>query len=523
VATRFANFVQSSSPGCAERSSLQPQRLRQFDPHVEAKKVRHQLKLVIEQKRAGLREAASRRGYLQQARIRRMHHRIANDRGRAQSRAVERKRIAFVHAHRRCVDNHFEAGCDWPADVRVVTLRDETRGQRICTRGIDVADRDARHAGFREGEGDRSADATAADHDGSLALHALPARRWLARIMITWGFVTMASAFIAGPTSFYVMRFLLGLAEAGFFPGILLYMTYWFPSDHRAKTTALFTMALPVSVVIGGPLASVRLSIGDIGGLAPWRWTFVIGGIPAVLLGILTWCTMSSKPAGASWLSDDEKHSLLDRLRAEEHPDDERHTRSLRAALQDRRVILLALVHFFWAIGLYSAALWLPQVVSKLGLSNGEVGWAMAVPALLGASAMYAWGVYSDRTKHRRRHAMIANLIGAAGLVGSALLTQPLLSMLAITVGMIGIYCYSAVFYPIPQAILRGPGAASGIAFVTAFSNLAGFVGTYMVGWLNLHFGNFTYALLALATSLLISTLLLVFVPHDVALETPRG
>ncbi len=354
----------------------------------------------------------------------------------------------------------------------------------------------------------------------NILLERYGARRWLSRIMITWGFVTIASAFIMGPASFYAMRFLLGLAEAGLFPGILLYMTYWFPSDHRAKTTALFTMALPISVVIGGPLASVMLSIGDIGGMAPWRWTFIIGGIPAVLLGILTWFTMASRPISAAWLSEQEKCLLLDRLRAEEHPDDQRHTRSLWAALQDRRVILLALLHFFWAIGLYSAALWLPQVVSKLGLSNGEVGWAMAVPALLGAAAMFAWGAYSDRTKQRRRHAMIANLVGAAGLVGSALFTQPALAMLSITVGMIGIYCYSAVFYPIPQAILRGRGAASGIAFITAFSNLAGFVGTYMVGWLNMRFGNFTYALLALATSLVISAALLGFVPHEVALES---
>jgi len=356
----------------------------------------------------------------------------------------------------------------------------------------------------------------------NILLERYGARRWLARIMVTWGLVTMASAFIVGLKSFYVMRFLLGLSEAGFFPGILLYMTYWFPSDHRAKTTALFTMALPISVVIGGPLASVMLAIGDIGGLEPWRWTFIIGGIPAVILGVFTWCTMSSNPVEATWLSEREKTSLLERLRAEEHPGDKRHTRSLAAALKDRRVILLALLHFFWAIGLYSAALWLPQVVGRLGLGSATVGWALAVPALLGAAAMYAWGAHSDRTKRRRRHAMIANLVGAAGLTGSALLKQPALAMMSITVGMVGIYCYSAVFYPIPQAILRGPGAASGIAFVTAFSNLAGFAGTYLVGWLNQRFGNFTYALLALATSLLISTVLLGFVPHDVALEEPR-
>jgi MFS family permease len=356
----------------------------------------------------------------------------------------------------------------------------------------------------------------------NILLERVGARLWIARIMITWGVVTMASAFIAGSTSFYAMRFLLGMAEAGFFPGILLYMTYWFPSDHRAKTTALFTMALPISVVIGGPLSSAMLSIGNIGGMAPWRWTFVIAGIPAILLGIYVWCTRSSKPQYAAWLSEDEKRLLLDRLRAEEHPGDARHSRSFRAAISDRRVLLLALIHFFWAIGLYSAALWLPQVVRKLGLANGQIGWAMAVPAILGALAMFGWAVHSDRTKHRRRHAVIANIVGAAGLFGSALSSDPVLSMVAITVGMIGIYCYSAVFYPIPQAILRGSGAASGIAVVTAFSNLAGFFGTYMVGWLDEHFGNFTYALLALGTSLLISALLLGFVPHDTVLEEPR-
>jgi ACS family tartrate transporter-like MFS transporter len=356
----------------------------------------------------------------------------------------------------------------------------------------------------------------------NVILERVGARLWIARIMITWGIVTAASAFIVGPTSFYAMRFLLGMAEAGFFPGILLYMTYWFPSDQRAKTTALFTMALPVSVVIGGPLSSAMLSLGNMGGMAPWRWTFVIAGIPAVLIGIYIWITMSSKPEGAKWLSTEEKQVLLDRLRSEEHPGDARHSRSFRAAISDRRVLLLALIHFFWAIGLYSAALWLPQVVKKLGLTNGQVGWAMAVPAVLGAVAMICWASHSDRTRHRRRHAVIANIVGAAGLFGSALVSDPFLSMVAITVSMVGIYCYSAVFYPIPQAILRGKGAASGIAFITAFSNLAGFMGTYMVGWLNERFGNFTYALMALGTSLLISAVLLSFVQHDSVLEEPR-
>jgi ACS family tartrate transporter-like MFS transporter len=356
----------------------------------------------------------------------------------------------------------------------------------------------------------------------NVILERVGARLWIARIMITWGIVTAATAFIAGPKSFYLMRFLLGMSEAGFFPGILLYMTYWFPSNHRAKTTALFTMALPVSVVIGGPLSSAMLALGNMGGMAPWRWTFVIAGVPAVLLGLYIWITMSSKPEHARWLSDDEKELLLERLRAEEHPGDQRHTRSFAAALKDRRVLLLAVLHLFWAMGLYSAALWLPQVVKKLGLSNSQVGWAIAVPAILGAIAMILWAAHSDRTRHRRRHAVIANIVGAVGLFGSALLTDPMLAMVSITVGMIGIYCYSAVFYPIPQTILRGSSAASGIAFITGFSNLAGFLGTYMVGWLNERFGNFTYALLALGASLLISALLLGFVPHETALEEAR-
>jgi MFS family permease len=356
----------------------------------------------------------------------------------------------------------------------------------------------------------------------NVILERVGARLWIARIMITWGIVTAASAFIVGQNSFYAMRFLLGMSEAGFFPGILLYMTYWFPSDHRAKTTALFTMALPVSVVIGGPLSSSMLALGQMGGMAPWRLTFIIAGVPAVLLGIYIWATMASKPQDAKWLTEDEKQLLIDRLRAEDHPNDVRHTRSFRAAIKDRRVLLLAVLHLFWAIGLYSATLWLPQVVKKLGVSNGQVGWLLAIPAILGAIAMIFWAAHSDRTKHRRRHAVIANIVGAIGLFGSALLRDPVLSMAAITVGMVGIYCYSAVFYPIPQTILRGTSAASGIAFITGFSNLAGFLGTYMVGWLNERFGNFTYALLALGASLLISAFLLGFVPHETELEEAR-
>lgn len=351
----------------------------------------------------------------------------------------------------------------------------------------------------------------------------ISARRWIARIMVTWGLVTIATAAISGVISFYVMRFMLGVAEAGFFPGVLLYLTYWFPSEHRAKTTAIFTMALPISVLLGGPIASGIMALGTVAGIQPWRWLFVAEGIPAIVLGVFIWFAMPGSPAEASWLNAEEKAALDERLRAEAHSDDDRHSHSLGAALKDRRMLLLALAHWFWAAGLYSASLWLPQIIKALGVSNVQVGLLTIIPSLLAAAAMFGWASYSDRTRNRAAHVVIANLVGAAGLFASALLQQPGLAMVAITVSLIGVYCYSAVFYPLPQTILRGTGAAGGIAFISAFSNTAGFAGTYMVGWLNEEFHSFVYALMTLGTCLLISAALIWYIGHDRTLEEPAA
>ncbi len=285
----------------------------------------------------------------------------------------------------------------------------------------------------------------------------------------------------------------------------------------------MFTMALPISTLLGGPIASAVLAIGNAAGVEAWRWLFIVEGIPAVALGIFIWRTMASTPSEAKWLTTGERQAVETRLRSEEHAGDPRHSHSFGAAMTNWRFLLLAILHWFWAVGLYSASLWLPQIIKGLGVSNVQVGLLTIIPALLSAVAMILWARHSDRTKNRARHVMIANLVGAAGLIASALILQPALAMVAITVGLVGIYCYSAVFYPLPQSILRGTGAAGGIAFISAFSNTAGFCGPYMVGWLNERFHNFVYALMALALCLVISAVLVMFVGHDTTLEESRA
>lgn len=357
----------------------------------------------------------------------------------------------------------------------------------------------------------------------NLVLDKVGARFWIPRILITWGIVTVATGFIQGANSFYVMRFLLGIAEAGFFPGVLLYLTYWFPADHRAKTTAIFTMALPVSILLGGPIASAIFAIGPMLGLAAWRWLFILEGIPAILFGIYLWKTLVSKPQDAIWLTNEEKAALQARLQSEARSGDKRYSHTVGSSLSNPRILWLAVAHWFWAAGLYSASLWLPQIIKALGVSSVEVGLLTIVPSLLAVIAMYLWSKHSDRTKNRATHVVIANLVGAAGLFVSAVLAgHPAWAMVAITVSLVGIYCYSAVFYPLPQSVIRGVGAASGIAFISAFSNTAGFGATYIFGWLREQFGNFEYALMALGACLVVSAIMIGFIGHNKELEEPE-
>jgi MFS transporter, ACS family, tartrate transporter len=336
----------------------------------------------------------------------------------------------------------------------------------------------------------------------NLMLHRFGARRWIARIMISWGLVSAAMAATTGPISFYVLRFLLGVAEAGFFPGMILYLTYWFPAAVRARITGAFMIAIPVSGVIGAPLSTALLGIEGFG-LQGWQWMFILEGVPAVLLGLIVLYRLDDRPERAGWLADDEKAWLRRTLDAEQAA--VQRPVSVRAALLDTRVWILGIVYFGLVIGLYGLGFWLPQIVADFGgLTLPQVGLLTAFPSVIAAVAMYAWGRHSDATGERLRHIAWPALAGCVGLAASAYLAdRPLLAFAALTAGAAGIYAALPVFWTLPTALLTGAAGAGAIALVNSIGNTGGYVGPALMGYLKDTTGEHTAGLLVLAGSLL--------------------
>lgn len=317
----------------------------------------------------------------------------------------------------------------------------------------------------------------------NLILHRVGARAWIARIMITWGVLSMAMMFVTGPRSFYVLRFLLGVAEAGFFPGIVFYLTRWYPAEYRGRIMALFMTAVAVSGVVGGPLSGWILDgMAGANGWAGWQWLFLLEGIPAVLLGVATLYFLDERIADARWLSDEEKRLLEARLSRDgvgrhEHP-------GVLATLRDRRVVLLAGLYFMSILGLYGLAFWLPQLIKSLGVADAwRVGLLSAIPYAVATVAMVVVGRHSDRTGERRWHLVACALVGAMGLLGAGFFRgNQLLAMIAFSVATAGILSLAPLFWTIPTSFLRGVSAAAGIAAINSVGNLAGFLSPYMIG-----------------------------------------
>jgi ACS family tartrate transporter-like MFS transporter len=338
----------------------------------------------------------------------------------------------------------------------------------------------------------------------NLILERVGARRWIARIMVGWGFVSMAMTFAQGPRSLYALRVLLGAAEAGFFPGVILYLTYWFPARERAKTVALFMLAAPISVAIGAPLSAPLLELDGALGLRGWQWLFLIEGIPAVLLGVVTWFWLTDRPEGAEWLSDVERAALIAELRAERESRATIVTRAPLRVLSSGHVLLLSLVLFMNTMATYGIFLWLPRIIEDV---SGETGMRLALltatPLLLALVGMVAIGGHSDRTGERKWHVVACALMGATGLVlAAAFQDQLVLLVLAFILCQIGQRSVAAVFWAIPAALLGGSAAAAGIAFINSVGNLGGAVGPYVMGELKQVTSGFAAGLLVLAASL---------------------
>lgn len=334
------------------------------------------------------------------------------------------------------------------------------------------------------------------------------ARLWICRIMLTWGVLSMATAFVTGPWSFYVVRFLLGLAEAGFFPGMVLYLTYWYPSAWRARLISLFLAAVPLANVIGGPLSLDIL--GRMHGLLAlhgWQWLFLVEGLPSVALGVMVLWWMPNGPRDAKWLSDDERCTIETALAAEPAA---QHTRLMPMFL-DPRVWLLAIPDFGIVLGLYGVNLWLPQIVSGMGF-GWWTGFIVAAPYLVAVFVMVLWGRSSDARHERVWHISSAALLGAAGLVGAMVFTSPLAVLLSLGVAICGTYAALAVFWTLPPSFLGGTAAAGGIALINSISNLGGFFGPAIMGSLKDLTGNYTAGLGVLAGGMIVAAVLVVLV-----------
>jgi MFS transporter, ACS family, tartrate transporter len=342
----------------------------------------------------------------------------------------------------------------------------------------------------------------------NLILHRVGARVWIARILVTWGIVSMAMAFVQGPMSFFVLRFLLGVAEAGFFPGMILYLTYWFPAAERGRITGAFMLAVPIASAIGGPISTLLLST-SIFGLTGWQTMFLVEGLPAILLGFVVMKSLPDRPATAPWLDESER-TCLEALVTK----DEAAPARLRDGLLSVRVWLFAAVYFGLVLGLYGFGFWAPQIIKSLGdLTNAQVGLVSAIPYALAAVAMVLWGRHSDATGERVGHVCVSALIGAAGFHTAAITTDPYVGLLALCFGAIGIYAALPVFWTLPTVALSGTAAAGGIALINSIGNLGGYLGPFVMGLLRDGTGGYAAGMKMLAWALAGSGLLILAAP----------
>ncbi len=340
----------------------------------------------------------------------------------------------------------------------------------------------------------------------NLILDRVGARRWIARVMITWGLVSMAFAFMTGPKQFYVLRFLLGTAEAGFFPGILLYLTYWFPKRWRGRMTAGFVVAIPIASAIAAPVSGYLLALEGVFGFHGWQWMFILEAVPAIILGVACLFYLTDRPAEAKWLNAAQRDWLVEALRSEAGPRERQTLRAALATLLSWPVLRLTLVYFGLTTGLYGIELWLPQIIKGFGHSNIEVGFISTIPYLLAIATMGFWARHSDRTGERYGHVAIACLVGCAGLAVAGLLHALVVpTVICLSVAIAGVMAARPPFWQLPTEFLSGSKAAAGIAAINAVGNLGGFVGPSIIGWAREATGSFTAGLMISAVTLALS------------------
>jgi MFS transporter, ACS family, tartrate transporter len=365
----------------------------------------------------------------------------------------------------------------------------------------------------------------------NLLLERFGARKWIARIMLSWGILSGLMAFIpsigratglGNEYSFYLVRVLLGVAEAGFFPGIIFYLTLWFPAEYRARIVGYFMAAIPLSTVIGAPISGALLYLHGGLGLAGWQWLFIIEAVPAIILAFVVFFYLTDRPADAAWLAPDERAWLAERLALEQRQRLAVRDYSVAEALVNPRVIGLSLVYFGAVATNYGLSFFLPQIVKAFGLNTFLTTLVSATPYVAGLIGMVWWGRRSDRVAERRFHTALPLFIAAAGIAVSTALDDPTLKMISLCVAGFGIFANLPVFWTLPTAFLSGAAAACGIAVINSIGNLAGFAGPFAMGWIKDHTGSYTGGLLLLAALGIMAMGVVLVLGHNEAPKQPR-
>lgn len=350
----------------------------------------------------------------------------------------------------------------------------------------------------------------------NLALDRFGARRWIARIMFSWGILSAAQAWVGGATSFNIVRFLLGAAEAGFFPGVIFYITLWFPSAYRARIVGWFMFAIPISTVVGSPVSGFILNMDGIAGMHGWQWLFIIEAIPSLILTFFVLFYLPDGPKDARWLSQEQKVWLQSTLDAERSNRDMLNKISWKQSLLNGRVIALGFVYMGITVPLYGLSFFLPQIIKGFGgLSNVEIGFINAFPYLIGAIAMLFWTRASDARKERKWFLLVPLACIVVGLVLAAQTSTPVTKMAALTLAALGIFGALPIFWTLPTALLSGTAAAAGIAWVNSIGNLGGYLGPTIFGSLKDRMGNDIYAVMFLAMLAVVAFLLVLIIGHD--------
>jgi ACS family tartrate transporter-like MFS transporter len=357
----------------------------------------------------------------------------------------------------------------------------------------------------------------------NLMLERFGARKWIARIMLSWGLLSGLMAFIPAISratglgneyTFYLLRLLLGAAEAGFFPGIIFYLTLWFPTEYRARIVGYFMAAIPLSTVIGAPISGALLYLDGGLGLAGWQWLFIFEAVPAVILAVVVFFYLTDRPADASWLAPDERAWLAERLDLEQRQRRAVRDYTVAQVLVNPRVLGLSLVYFGAVATNYGLSFFLPQIVKAFGLNTFLTTLVSATPYAVGVIGMVWWGRRSDRVIERRLHTAIPLFVAAAGIAASTVFDDPTLKMIALCVAGFGIFANLPVFWTLPTAFLSGAAAAAGIAVINSVGNLAGFAGPFAMGWIKDHTGSYTGGLLLLAALGLIAMGIVLVLGH---------